>query len=250
MKITVITVCYNSVKTLGRALLSVAGQDWPNIEHIVIDGASTDGTAEVIDQFRACLAHVVSEPDHGIYDAMNKGLNRGTGEIVCFLNADDYYADNAVLTRVARRMQEDELDALFGDIIFFNESDLGRSIRYYRSAFFHPKRLAWGWMPAHPSLFMKREIYQQLGGFKSDYRIAGDFEFIARAFTSRQLRYGYIPEVLVKMQSGGVSTAPGFKGRIRHNQELLRACRENGITTNVFKILSRYPLKIREWLVR
>ena len=135
-------------------------------------------------------------------------------------------------------------------VVFFNESDPDRTVRYYRSASFQPNRLAYGWMPAHPSLFMKREIYQRLGGFKPDYRIAGDFEFIARAFTTSKLRYEYLPEILVKMQTGGASTASGFKGRILHNKELLRACRENGIATNIFKILSRYPLKLREWLVK
>lgn len=246
MKISVITVCYNSAKTLAKALQSVRDQNWTDVEHIVIDGGSKDGTSEILDSFRSGLACVVSEPDNGIYDAMNKGIQRATGNIVCFLNSDDQYADNAVLSRVATRMQECKLDALFGDIAFFSEGDSNRTVRYYRSASFQPNRLAWGWMPAHPSLFMKREIYERLGGFKADYRIAGDFEFIARAFTTSQLRYKYLPEVLVKMQTGGASTASGFKGRILHNKELLRACRENGIATNVFKILSRYPKKLLE----
>lgn len=249
-KISVVTVCYNSAKTLAKALQSVCDQSWPHVEHIVIDGGSKDGTSEILDAFRSSLACVVSEPDKGIYDAMNKGIERATGDIVCFLNSDDQYADKTVLSRVATHMKEGKLDALFADIAFFNESNPDRTVRYYRSASFQPNRLAWGWMPAHPSLFMKREIYQRLGGFKADYRIAGDFEFIARAFTTSQLRYEYLPEVLVKMQTGGASTASGFKGRILHNKELLRACRENGIATNIFKILSRYPLKLREWLVK
>lgn len=248
LKITVVTVCYNSAKTLAKALQSVRDQDWLNVEHIVIDGGSKDGSSEILDRFHSGLACVVSEPDNGIYDAMNKGIQRATGDIVCFLNSDDQYADNGVLTRVAAHIQQRNLDVLFGDIAFFNEHDPDRVVRYYRSGSFHPKRLAWGWMPAHPAFFMKREIYQRLGGFRPDYRIAGDFELIARAFTLFQLRYEHMPEVLVNMQMGGASTASGFKGRILHNKELLRACRENDISTNVFKILSRYPLKLREWL--
>lgn len=248
LKITVVTVCYNSAKTLAKALQSVGDQDWPHVEHIVIDGGSKDGSPEILDRFRSGLACVVSEPDNGIYDAMNKGIQRATGDIVCFLNSDDQYADNSVLTRVAAHIRQRNLDVLFGDIAFFNEHDPDRIVRYYRSGSFHPKRLAWGWMPAHPAFFMKREIYQRLGGFKPDYRIAGDFELIARAFTLFQLRYEHTPEILVNMQTGGASTASGLKGRILHNKELLRACRENDISTNVFKILSRYPLKLREWL--
>lgn len=250
LKISVVTVCYNSGKTLAKALQSVRDQDWPNVEHIVIDGGSTDNTTKILAQFKSSLACVVSQPDDGIYDAMNKGICRATGDIICFLNSDDEYADTDVLARVANRMQDSNLDALFGDIAFFKDGRSDQIVRYYRSASFHPNRLAWGWMPAHPALFMKREIYQKLGGFKKNFTIAGDFEFIARAFSSFALRYEYMPGVLVKMQMGGASTASGFRGRIRHNKELIRACRENGIATNLFKLLSRYPLKLHEWLIR
>lgn len=244
LKISVVTVCYNSAKTLAKTLQSVCDQSWPHVEHIVIDGGSKDATSEILGRFHSRLAYVVSEPDRGIYDAMNKGIQRATGDIICFLNSDDHYADNAVLSRVATRMQEGGFDAVFGDITFFEASNPDRTIRHYSSASFRPSSLAWGWMPAHPALFIKREIYQQLGRFNPDYRIAGDFEFIARAMTTYPLRYKYIPEIMVKMQTGGVSTNSGFKGRILHNQELLRACRENGIETNIFKILLRYPKKL------
>lgn len=247
LKISVITVCYNSAKTLERALQSVLDQDWPHIEHIVIDGGSMDGTAEILDKFRSSLACVVSEPDAGIYDAMNKGIWRATGDVVCFLNSDDLYADANVLSRVAKYMHQGNLDALFGDVVFFNESEPAQTFRYYRSGYFHPRRLAWGWMPAHPAFFLKKDFYQKLGGFKTQYRIAGDFEFISRAFTTLPIRYKHMPEVLVRMQMGGVSTASGFLGRIRHNKELLMACRENGIRSNLFKLLLRYPLKLREF---
>ena len=240
------TVCFNSAKTLEKTLQSVSNQDWPHIEHIVIDGGSKDGTNKIIQNFRSNLAYVLSEPDKGIYDAMNKGIRHATGDVICFLNSDDQYADNNVLTRVAKQMQQGNLNVLFGDVTFFNKENPERVVRHYRSGHFHPKRLAWGWMPPHPSLFMRRELYLRLGGFKSDYRIAGDFELIARAFTTSQLHYAHMPEILVKMQMGGASTASGFRGRILHNKELLRACSENGISTNLFKILLRYPFKLLE----
>jgi glycosyltransferase involved in cell wall biosynthesis len=247
MKISVVTVCYNSESTLPRALESVAIQRWSEIEHIVIDGASTDGTMGIIERSRRQLAHVLSEPDEGIYDAMNKGLVHATGEIVCFLNADDAYADPEVLSRVAHEMQQHGLDALFGDVVFFNPGAPERNVRRYRSDRFCPDRLAYGWMPAHPALFMKRSIYQQLGGFRTHFRIAGDFDFVARAFAPGRLRYRHLPLIMVRMQSGGVSNA-GLRSKWLLNQEVLRSCRENGIRTNIFKILSKYPAKLMEVL--
>lgn len=247
--ISVITVCYNSAGTLARALQSVADQDWPCVEHIVIDGASTDGSPAIIDRFRPQLAHVVSEPDDGIYDAMNKGLDRAGGDIICFLNADDEYATNTVLSRVATLMHEQQLDALMGDVGFFHEADPQRMVRRYRSDHFTPGRLAWGWMPAHPALFLSRAVVQRVGRFKTDYRIAGDYEFIVRAFHGHEVRYRHLPEVLVNMQTGGASTG-GFGAKVRLNREVLRACRENGLQTNIVKILSKYPAKILELLRR
>jgi len=247
MKISVITVCYNSARTLERSLLSVAGQDWSAIEHIVIDGASTDGTTEILERFRSRLAYSVSEPDNGIYDAMNKGLTHTSGDIVCFLNSDDQYASANVLSMVASQMQEHKLDALMGDASFFHESNSTRMVRRYRSERFSPARLAWGWMPAHPALFLSKEVVSRVGRFKTDYRIAGDFEFIVRTFHGHDLRYRQVPEVLVRMQTGGVSTS-GWRAKIRLNQEVLRACRENGLQTNMLKILSKYPAKLLELL--
>lgn len=245
MKISVITVCYNGARTLERSLQSVAVQDWPSIEHIVIDGASTDGTREILERFRPRLEYFVSEPDNGIYDAMNKGLAHATGDVVCFLNADDQYASANVLSKVAILMQDRNLDALMGDVGFFHERNFKRMVRRYRSEYFRPSRLAWGWMPAHPALFLSKEVIQRVGLFKTDYLIAGDFEFIVRVFHGHALRYQHLSEVLVKMQTGGVSTS-GWKAKIRLNKEVLRACRENGLQTNMLKILSKYPAKILE----
>lgn len=247
MKISVITVCYNSAATLERALHSVAGQDWPTVEHVVIDGASNDGTQEILERFKSRLASVVSEPDKGIYDAMNKGLERVSGDVICFLNADDRYASDKVLSQVAEQMSRHKLDALMGDVGFFNPQDPTRMVRRYRSNRFTPGRLAWGWMPAHPALFLSREVVKRVDHFKTDYRIAGDFEFIVRAFHGHSLRYRHIPEVLVLMQTGGASTG-GWRAKIRLNQEVLRACKENGVNTNSFKILSKYPAKLLEMI--
>ena len=246
LTISVITVCFNSANTIARALQSVVEQDWTHIEHIVIDGASTDGTVRVIEQYLTGIAQFISEPDRGIYDAMNKGLALATGDIICFLNADDFYASTNVLSLVASTIQSSELDALIGDVGFFRSDDVNRIVRRYRSDRFSPKRLAWGWMPAHPALFMKRSVFERIGYFKTDYQIAGDYEHVVRAFATGNLRYQHLPVILVYMQMGGVSTM-GFRATIRLNQEILRACRENGVSTNYFKILTKYPSKILEF---
>jgi hypothetical protein len=146
-------------------------------------------------------------------------------------------------------MQEHKLDALMGDVGFFHDRDHQRMVRRYRSDRFTPERLAWGWMPAHPALFLRKEVVQRVGGFRTDYRIAGDFEFIVRAFHGYTLRYQHVPEVLVRMQTGGVSTG-GWRSKILLNQEVLRACRENGLPTNMLKILSKYPAKLVEMIHR
>lgn len=247
MKISIITVAYNSADTIAETMNSVAKQTYADLEHLVVDGASTDNTVKIAQAQSTSCTRITSEPDNGIYDAMNKGLAKATGDIVCFLNADDAYADPEVLSRVAYEMQQHGLDALFGDVVFFNPSAPQRSVRRYRSDRFSPDSLAYGWMPAHPALFMKRSIYQQLGGFRTHFRIAGDFDFVARAFAPGQLRYRHLPLIMVRMQSGGVSNA-GLRSKWLLNQEVLRSCRENGIRTNIFKILSKYPMKLMEIL--
>lgn len=247
--VSVITVCFNSAATLAEALQSVVEQTWPGIEHIVIDGRSSDHTPDILAKFKPHLAHVVSEPDAGIYDAMNKGLSLCRGDIVCFLNADDRYASPQVIADVAARMVEHRLDVVMGDVAFFHPDNPHKMVRRYRSDRFRPELLAYGWMPAHPALFVRREAVARVGKFKTSYRIAGDFDFVARLFADKSLRYRHVPEVLVHMRTGGASTA-GLRAKLLLNREVLRACRENGIRTNMLKILSKYPAKLLEMVVR
>lgn len=247
MKISIITVAYNAARSIANTLESVAAQTHPETEHIVVDGASTDGTLEIIERHGKHIARLISEPDQGIYDAMNKGLGLATGEIIGFLNADDVYADNGVLERVSAIMAKDDLDALFGDAEFVSPARPNEPLRRYRSERFRPERIAWGWMPAHPALFLHRRVFDRFGSFRIDYRIAGDFELVARIFHGGVLKYRYLPEVLVRMRTGGVSTG-GWRNTLLLNQEVLRACRENGISTNYLMILSKYPAKLLEFL--
>lgn len=249
MKFSIITVCYNSAQTIEDTLRSVAAQTWSDIEHIIVDGGSKDGTLAIIERYRQSLSKVISEPDHGIYDAMNKGVHAATGDVIGFLNADDVYAHANVLGDVAKIIEKEHLDAVFGDVAFFRPEKPTLTFRRYSSARFRPTRIAWGWMPAHPAVFLRREVFQKVGPFRTDYRIAGDFEFIARAFWHQSLRYRHLPEVLVRMRTGGISTG-GWRNTLVLNREVLRACRENGIPTNMLKVLSKYPAKLLEYFYK
>ena len=247
VRISVITVAYNRASTIADTLKSVAAQTYPDVEHIVVDGASMDGTLEVIKQHGQHVARVISEADHGIYDAMNKGVKASTGAIIGFLNADDYYAHDHVLEKVAHAITRESLDAVFGDVAFFKPEQPQQLVRRYSSRHFRPDRVSWGWMPAHLGLFVGREVFDRVGPFRTDYRIAGDFEWVARAFRPGALRYRYLSEILVHMCTGGISTG-GWRNTLMLNREVMRACRENGISTNWVKLLSKYPFKLLEYL--
>lgn len=246
MKISVITVCCNSAETIGHTLRSVREQTYGNIEHIIVDGGSKDSTLAVVAAKGQHVAKLVSEKDNGIYDAMNKGIQLATGGVIAFLNADDFYKDPGVLARVATVMQAEQLDALYGDVEFFRHGDQDAVARRYNSGRFTVGRLGWGWMPAHPALFVRRTLFERYGNFRTDYRIAGDFEFIARVFRHPELRHRHLPESLVRMQMGGVSTS-GWRATLQLNREMMRACRANAIPTNWLKMLVRYPLKALEF---
>lgn len=248
MKISIITVAFNAAGTITNTLASVAAQSHPDIEHVVIDGASTDGTLDVIKRYGEHVSQLISEPDRGIYDAMNKGLDLATGDVIGFLNADDFYADDGVLERVSAILAKDDLDALFGDAEFVSPSRPERPLRRYRSERFRPERIGCGWMPAHPALFLKRRVYDRFGKFRTDYRIAGDFELVARIFHGRTVTWRHVPEVLVRMRTGGISTG-GWRNTLLLNREVLRACRENGISTSLPRILSKYPAKLLEFFL-
>jgi glycosyltransferase involved in cell wall biosynthesis len=246
-KLSIITVTFNSSKTISDTLRSVESQDYPNIEYIVIDGGSSD---ETLDMVRASgrVDQLLSEPDHGIYDAMNKGLKIASGDVIGFLHSDDVYAHSGVLSEVVCEFDKSNLDALYADIAYFASNNPSNVVRMYRSHRFSPKKIAWGWMPAHPSLFLRKGVYDTFGLFKTDYKIAGDYEYVARIFHADTLKYSYLPQALVKMRMGGVSTG-GLKNSLILNQEVLRACKENGISTNWLKILSKYPAKLIDSLI-
>ena len=247
MKLSIITVCFNSARCIADTLDSVDRQNATEFEHIVVDGASRDGTMAVVNAHSRGWRHAVSEPDRGIYDAMNKGIQLATGNVIGFLNADDFYAHDKVLASVADAFGDPRIDAVLGDVAFFRPERPRRLTRRYRADKFSPERLAWGWMPPHPALFVRREIFQRVGPFRTDYRIAGDFEWIVRAFGPAGIQhFQYLPDTLVHMRTGGISTA-GWRNTMLLNREVMRACRSNGVSTNWPKLLSKYPAKILEF---
>ena len=249
MKISTIMACYNSAATIGTAIESFLAQDHADKELIVIDGASRDRTCEIVRSFDSPQITLVSEPDAGLYDAINKGVMRATADLVGLLHSDDRLAHPGVLSLIADQFAASELDAVYADAAYFRAEAPDKLIRTYRSSYFRPDRLGWGWMPAHTTLFLRKEVFVRYGMYKVDYRIAADFEYVARIFHSGGLRAVYIPQVLVHMQDGGLSTG-GLGAKLTINREVIRACRENGIATNYLKILSKYPRKVMEYVYR
>ncbi len=248
MKFSVITVCFNSECSIEQTLRSVQGQSYPKIEHIVVDGGSTDRTLTIISKYRRHSLSLLSEPDEGIYDAMNKGLRIATGDVICFLNADDHYASKSSLAFVAEKIQYLGLDVLLADVAFYKPDRPHKQVRRYRAQRFNSGALAWGLMPAHPALFAKKSVYEKFGQFDSSFKIAGDYEWIVRSFKDDTLRYKHFSQVLVNMQTGGVSTR-GLSSTWTLNREVIRACRQNGVYTNWWMILSKYPRKLVEYFL-
>ena len=226
-KLSIVTVCLNSARTIGDTLASVARQSHPSIEHIVIDGGSTDGTQAIVATHGARVARLVSEPDRGIYDAMNKGLSLATGDAVGFLNADDAFAHSDSAARLAAAF-EPGVEACYGDVVYVSADDPERVIRYWRSGPYRRWLCSTGWAPPHPTLYVRREVYARHGGFDADMRVAADFEFALRMLDVKEVTVRYIPEVLVRMRAGGVSNR-SVRGILQGHRELAAALRRHGL---------------------
>jgi glycosyltransferase involved in cell wall biosynthesis len=229
MKISIVTVCYNAEKTIGDTVRSVSEQSHAEVEHLVIDGESTDNTLSIVDTCGSKVGlRILSEPDGGIYDAMNKGIALATGEVVGFLNSDDFYASNDVLTTVARVMANPEVDACFGDLCYVRKADTRWVVRYWRSSPYCSGLFERGWCPPHPTFFVRREVYRRLGGFDLRYKLAADVELMMRFLEKHKVRTQYIQRTLVTMRLGGVGNRSMSNIR-KQNREVLEALRKNGL---------------------
>lgn len=253
MKISIITAVYNNKETIQDTINSVLSQDYDNLEYIIIDGASTDGTVEIVKENIRVYSKkniiFISEKDKGVYDAMNKGIDLANGDIIGTLNSDDFYCNKYCLSVVVNEFKDQRTDSIFADLVYFRSNKSDNVLRYYSSANFSPNKFAFGWMPAHPTFFVRRKCYEKYGKYKTDYLIAADYELLTRFFAKHMVSYSYIPKVLVKMRMGGLSTK-SFKSNWILNKEIVRACKENGIETNLFKVHLKYFKKSLQLIKR
>ncbi|MBZ0099752.1 MAG: glycosyltransferase [Taibaiella sp.] len=248
MKISIITVVYNCAPTIQGCIESVLAQDHDDIEYIIIDGGSKDGTVDIVKGFGDRIAKFISEKDKGIYDAMNKGIKMATGDVVGILNADDFFYDTNTISQIAAAFKADPgLDATIADIVFVND-DNTRILRHYSAGKWRPSKFAWGFMPPHPSFFCKRHLFNDLGYYKIDYKIAADYELLIRYLYVNQINYQYLSMKTTRMRMGGVSTR-NINSILTLNKEIKRACEENNLGTNFLKIYTKYLFKPFEFVL-
>lgn len=228
MKISVVTAVYNRRDTVSDAIMSVRTQTYPDIQHVVQDGGSSDGTLEILARLASPAMHVDSARDGGIYDGINRGIARATGDVIGLMHSDDLFASDSVLTRVTEVMADAEVDGVYGDLVYVSATDPARVIRYWKSGPYHPDRLRHGWMPPHPTLYLRREVFDRWGAYDTNFRIAADYEAMLRWLVKGHIRLAYIPEVMVRMRVGGESNRS--LGRIlRKSREDYRAIRRHGV---------------------
>jgi glycosyltransferase involved in cell wall biosynthesis len=242
MKVSIITVALNNAEYIEACIQSVINQDYKNIEYIVVDGGSTDGTIDIINKYEDKINVWISEPDKGMYDAINKGIGTSSGDIIGILHSDDIYIDEHVIGNVVQEFRNN-IDSVYADLVYVERNNIKNVVRYYDSSVFQISKFAYGWMPAHPTCFIKKAVYTKYGLYKTDFIIAADYELLVRFYAKHGVSYSYLPKVIVKMRNGGLSTR-NFKSNIILNREIVRSCRENGIETNIFKVYSKYFVKM------
>lgn len=244
MNISLITVSYNSETTISSTLDSVAAQHYPDLEYILVDGASNDGTLQIVRDFSGLITETISEPDKGIYDAMNKGIQFATGEVIGILNSDDFYLHGTVLKEVSSIFAADEdLEVVLGDVDFVRDNNLDRPIRKYSAGNFKPWMFRFGLMPPHPAVFVRKSAYERVGLYKVGYKIAADFDFLVRLLLLDGAKYRLAHKTWVRMRTGGASTA-GWRSNQVITAEMKRSLSENGVYTNSMLLMCRLPYKL------
>jgi glycosyltransferase involved in cell wall biosynthesis len=240
MKVSIITVCYNSERTIEDTICSVAGQTYKDIEYIIVDGGSTDKTNEIVKKHSDVVSVHISEKDNGLYDAMNKGIKLATGDVVGILNSDDVLASQTTIEKIANLIKK--FDGVYGDVGFYDQA-LNKKTRHYSSSGFHKAKFSRGFMPAHPSCYLKKDLINKVGLYSLNFKIASDFDFLVRAFSIPNAQFLYFQDEIVKMREGGISTS-GLSANILLNKEIIQSCRNNGLSCSWLSVLSKYPEKI------
>jgi len=244
--VSIITPSYNSAKFISQTIESVLSQTYNNIEYIIIDGSSTDGTIEIIKEYQDKITNFVSEPDMGIYDAMNKGIALATGDVIGILNSDDFYVDDSVIEGVVKAFQQYKVDSVYGDLEYVAKENTDKVVRFWKSAPFKKGLFQKGWHPAHPTFFVKKNIYEKYGCFNLSYRIAADYELMLRLLEKHQIPSYYVPRVLVKMRVGGESNK-GLLNIIRANIESYQSWKDNKLPVNLFMFMLKPISKVFQY---
>lgn len=248
MKVSIITVCFNSASTIRDAISSVISQSYPDIEYIIVDGGSTDGTLDIIRAHSSYLSNWISEPDNGTYDAMNKGVHLASGEIIAILNSDDFYVHSEVIAQVASHFQRTKVDSVYGDLQYVGKDNTDKVIRYWVSGTYQRRNFLYGWMPPHPAFFVRRTLYKSLGCFDTRLRTSADYELMLRFLYKHKISTHYLPELLVRMRTGGASNS-SWKKRIEANLEDRQAWKMNGLRPYFFTALFKPLRKIKQYFI-
>lgn len=248
MRITVITPTYNSAATVEDTLSSIAAQDHAEVEHIVMDGGSSDDTLGIVGRY-GHVSKLITGRDRGIYDAMNNGIEASSGEVIAFLNSDDFYAHSGVLSTVAAVFKEQSADAVYGDLQYVSDKNVMRVVRHWKAGIYRADAFKWGWMPPHPSFFVRRDVFERFGGFNLEMSTAADYELMLRFIHKYQIKLAYVPEVLVKMRTGGASNA-SFGARWRANRKDREAWTVNELTPFWFTLQLKPLRKITQYIFK
>ncbi len=246
MKISIITACYNSEATIEDTIRSVISQDYENLEFIIIDGASTDRTMRIIEKYRAKIHKIISEKDYGIYFAFNKGIRMASGDVVGILNSDDFYASSKVLSSVAEKFKTSGCDCLYSDILFISKSNPSKIIRYWKAKEYQHGMFLKGWMPPHPTFFVKRELYNRYGFYNESLQYSADYELMLRFIHRYRISTAYLPEITIKMRMGGFGNE-SIRAKIQANLEDRKAWMLNGMNPGFFTLLYKPVSKIGQF---
>lgn len=248
MKITIITVVLNNKKTIKNTINSVLSQTYADIEYIVIDGSSSDGTVDIVKEYADQISHFISEPDKGIYDALNKGIELSSGDVIGMLHSDDIFSDRFVVSDMMEKLVVETAEIAFSDMVIVNHS-MTKVKRYYMASYFSPWMFKIGWMPPHPTCFIKKSLFDEFGVYSLSYKIAGDFDLLVRMFNARYIRWTYLNRVTVKMRVGGVSNL-GFSSKKINAKEINQSLRSNNVWSIPIFQLGRYFIRLFELFVR
>lgn len=247
-KISIITVVYNNADFIRRSIESVLSQSYVNIEYLVIDGGSTDGTISVIEEYSDQISVFITEKDEGIYDALNKGIRKATGDVIAILHSDDKYCNKHVVLNVMKHMEKEKSEFCFSDAVIVDSSS-GRIMRYYMAHYFKKWMFIIGWMPPHPACFIERSLFDEFGLYSTNYKIAGDFDLLLKIFYGREIRWSYLDQVTVKMSTGGVSNS-GWRSKKLVYSEINRSLKSNNVWSMPVFQLARYAIRLMEIIIK